>query len=64
MNKWLIFALFCLLLLGCKHKPTKVTNPTPGGIIVVDEEGNESEFLPLTEDEFKKLQDDLRKQKP
>jgi hypothetical protein len=64
MNKWLVFALFCLLLLGCKQQTTKVTNPTPGGIIVVDEEGNESELVPFTEDEFKKLQDDLRKQKP
>jgi hypothetical protein len=64
MNKWLVFVLTVLLVLGCRHKPTKVTNPTPGGIIVVDEEGNESEFLPMTEAEFKKLQDDLRKQKP
>jgi len=63
MNKLSFFVL--LILVGCVHKPTKVTNPTPGGTIVVDEEGNESEFPPpLTEAEFKKFQDDLRKKQP
>jgi len=63
MNKCFLIAIVFMFAFGCKHRPTKITNPTPGGIIVVDEEGNESEFPPpLTEAEFKQFQDDMRKQ--
>lgn len=61
MNKGLIFAFF--LLAGCKYQPMKITNPTPGGIIVVDQAGNESEFLPMSDEEFEKLQADLESEK-
>ena len=60
MKKW--FFIVFVFVFGCK--PTdKVTTPTtPGGEIVVPEE-EEGEIIPLTEAEFKQLQDDLRKQR-
>lgn len=63
LTRSIVSVLVCVSCGGCKPNPKKILTPTPGSTIVVDKDGNESEMSPLSNEEFKKLQNDLQKQR-